>query len=215
MTETRKGWPNAMRYILPVLLLATWIPQSLCAQSLWDRRDPERAFLFYDTQARHVGDLLTVVINENTDVDNKDQRSLGKETDTRASFNLLHSAAGVFGNSTGKLTESSNTTSNRTFDGKAEFSSERMFLDRFTVTVTDVLPNGNLAVSGRRHVNVGGDRRCLILSGIVRYEDVSPDNTVSSRLISNLQLFYEEKGVETRFTGQGWLGRVTNWLWPF
>jgi flagellar basal body L-ring protein FlgH len=62
---------------------------------------------------------------------------------------------------------------------------------------------------------VAGDLRCLVLSGIVRWQDISADNSIQSRYVSNLEMHYEEKGVEPHFTSQGWLGKATNWLWPF
>ncbi len=158
------------RFVVLTLVVGWVSPAD--AQSLWQQRKPSQAFLFYDTQARYVGDLLTVIVSENTDVDNKEQRSLGKETDTSTNVGLLHSVKGIFGTSSGALNESSQTASSRNFDGNAEFSSERLFSDRITVTVTDVLPNGDLVISGRRKINVAGDQRCLVISGIVRWQDV-------------------------------------------
>jgi flagellar L-ring protein precursor FlgH len=194
--------------------VAAWAAP-VSAQSLWDKRSPSKTFLFSDTQARRVGDLLTVVVSESTDVDNKEQRSLGKETEANSEFSLAHSAKGIFGSSTGALSGSGSMASDRQFDGNAEFSSERVFTDRVTVAVMDVLPNGNLVISGRRHIDVAGDKRCLVISGIARHEDVRPDNTIQSRYISNLEVTYEGQGVENSFTKQGWLGRAVNWLWPF
>jgi flagellar L-ring protein precursor FlgH len=185
------------------------------AQSLWDKRDPAKAFLFYDVQARRVGDLLTLIIGETTDVANQEQRKLGKVTDSRSKFGLSHSASGVFGNSTGELAEDFSSSSDRNFDGNAKFSSARAFVDQMTVTVTDVLPNGNLVISGKRRVNVDGDERDLVVSGIVRYWDVRANNTIHSRYVSGLKMAYEGRGTEQRFTKQGWLGRATNKLWPF
>lgn len=184
-------------------------------QSLWDNRRPERAFLFYDTQARRVGDLLTVLVNENTDVANQDKRLLNKETDSGANLSLSHSATGIFGNSAGALSEKLGSDSQRDFSGNSAFASERQFSDRITVAVTDVLPNGNLVIGGRRRVAVEGDNRFLVISGLVRPVDVRPDNTIQSRYVENLDISYEGQGVESRFVNQGWLGRLTNRLWPF
>jgi len=185
------------------------------AQSLWDNRRPEHAFLFHDTQARRVGDLLTVLVNENTDVTNQDKRSLKKETDAGSNFSLSHSATGIFGNSAGALGENFGLDSERDFSGNSAFASERQFSDRITVAVMDVLPNGNLVIGGRRRVAVEGDNRILVISGLVRLVDVRPDNTIQSRYIDQLDISYEGKGVESRFVNQGWLGRVTNRIWPF
>jgi len=140
---------------------------------------------------------------------------LKKETDASSKFSLSHSAAGIFGNSTGDLTESMGADSKRDFSGNSAFESARQFSDRITVAVIDVLPNGNLVIAGRRRVAVEGDDRVLAISGLVRPVDVSADNTVQSRYVDHLDISYEGQGAESRFVNQGWLGRVTNKLWPF
>ncbi len=84
-----------------------------------------------------------------------------------------------------------------------------------TVTVTDVLPNGNLILRGTREITIQGDNRTLIVTEVVRAYDISPDNTVNSRLVSDLRMFYDGKGAEQAFTKQGWLGRIGNKVWPF
>ncbi len=198
----------------PILIIS--LVSSVCfAGSLWDRRDPSKVFLFYDTQARHTGDLLTILINENTEVENKDNRSLDKETESNGAFDFTSSTSGDFGSSAANANLDSKLTSNRKFDGKSEFKSDRDFSDRVTVTVLDVLPNGNLVVGGKRHIDVEGDHRTLVVSGIVRLIDISADNTIQSRYVANLEIAFEGKGVETRFTKHGWLGRVANKIWPF
>lgn len=185
------------------------------AQSLWEKRDPAKAFLFHDVQARRVGDLLTLLISETTDVANQEQRKLGKTTDSSSKFGFAHSASGVFGNSSGDVAEDFSSSSDRNFDGSAKFSSARAFVDQVTVTVTDVLPNGNLVISGKRRVDVDGDERDLVVTGIVRYWDIRANNTITSRYVSGLKMTYEGSGTEKRFTKQGWLGKAANKLWPF
>ena len=206
---------TTIRRLAIALALAALLPEPGSAQSLWQRRDPERVFLFYDTQARRVGDLLTIIIREDTNVANKEQRLMNKETTTNAKADFSFSAAGIFGNSDGTLTSDDTITSDRTFGGNATFSSARQFTDRVTVQVLDVLPNGNLVVGGRRSVIVENDVRTLVVSGIVRQWDVSPDNTVLSSYVSQLDMHYEGRGTESKFVNQGWLGRAVNWLWPF
>jgi len=172
-------------------------------------------FLFFDTQARRVGDLLTIIVNENTDVANEDARSLNKDTKANSKLDLSFAAAGIFGNSNGTLTNDDGAESDREFAGDSSFSSAREFSDRVTVAVLDVLPNGNLVVGGRRRVIVENDARSLVVSGVVRSRDISADNTVPSRYVSQFEMYYEGQGVESKFVNQGWLGRAVNWVWPF
>ncbi|MEZ6113925.1 MAG: flagellar basal body L-ring protein FlgH [Pirellulaceae bacterium] len=186
-------------------------PPAGFAQSLWDNRQPSKAFLFQDTQARHVGDLITVLVSENTDVANSEQRSLSKSTDANNTFEFNYGGNG----GSGGISQDFNADSQRNFDGSASFSSARDFTDRITVTVLDVLPNGNLLVGGKRKVMIEGDARMLVVSGIVRPWDVRADNTIQSRYVANFEIAYQGAGVEPAFTKQSWLGRITNTLWPF
>lgn len=181
------------------------------AQSLWAHRVPERVFLFSDVAARKVGDLVTIVISESTDVANRDQRQLDKSAETKFGFDFA--SGGDLGEGTGNL--EINKDSSRKFDGSSQFSVQQDFADRITVQVLDVLPNGNLVLGGRRKRLISGEERILVISGIARNMDISPDNTIRSQHIANFQIAYEGDGPQSSFTTQGWAGRVLNKIWPF
>ncbi|MCA9053175.1 MAG: flagellar basal body L-ring protein FlgH, partial [Planctomycetaceae bacterium] len=118
------------------------------ADSIWQRRDPEHAYLFIDSQARRVGDLLTVIISQNTDVQNRDDRELNKTASASEAFSLAGQAGGGFSQQSSSAALDFSNEADRSFQGGAAYSSERTFQDRFTVSVVDILPNGNLVVSG-------------------------------------------------------------------
>jgi len=179
-------------------------------RSLWEKRDRRKAFMFHDLKAREVGDILTVAINENTDVANTDSRGMNKQTSINGSGGFAYS-----GISSGGPNASITSDSQRGFSGDVNFSSDRQFLDRFSVTVIDVLPNGNLVIAGSRDVLVEGDRKKLTLSGIVRDRDVRNDNSVRSSSVSRLDISYAGYGKEQTFTKQGWIGKRVNKFWPF
>jgi flagellar L-ring protein precursor FlgH len=168
-----------------------------------------------DSKARCVGDLLTVVVAQETDVTTRETRGLGKSSSVNEAFSLEGKAGGGFQDQASNAGLDLSNSANRKFDGSASFRSNQEFTDRMTVTVMDVLPNGNLIVSGRRQVTVAGDDQTLVLTGVIRAIDIGPDNTVSSRAISELRLLYESTGTNQRFTRQGWMGRAANKLWPF
>lgn len=196
-------------------VLAISLTESAYAEALWQRHQAESGMLFYDTQARRVGDLLTVVVREDSNVSNQDNRGLGKKTSLKSLFKFGAKADGGFSSQASSTELDSSLESDRNFDGKSSFRSQRAFADRVTVTVVDVLPNGNLVFRGCRKIHIEGDERTLVVTGIVRSYDVSPDNTVNSRLVSDLQMKYEGQGAEQSFIRQGWLGRTANKVWPF
>jgi flagellar L-ring protein precursor FlgH len=203
-----------------------WIPvitTALCAlgqkpiraESLWDRREQRSAYLFVDSRARRVGDVLTVVVREATDIDNKEKRALNKSNETRGSFLMKGKSTGNISSKSLAADFNANGDSSRKFDGNAEFSSQRELVDRMTLTVVDVLPNGNLVIEGSRRRLISGDERILHVSGVVRPIDIGAGNIIESQFIANFQVAYEGKGVETRFTNQGWFSRAINHVWPF
>lgn len=201
--------------VTAALLMAAAAPSSSPAESLWERRDPRRAFLFYDVNARHVGDVITVIINETTDVQNIEDRALSKESNASKSMDVDSAATGDYGGPVGAASFNFNSDSERSFDGAARFNSQREFTTRVAATVRDVLPNGNMVIEARRNVIVAGDERILVMSGIVRPYDVAPGNIVQSRNIAQFRIAYEGNGQEQSFTRQGYLGRIMNKLWPF
>ena len=184
-------------------------------EDLWDFRSPDRAFLFVDSQARKTGDLVTLLINEDTDVDQRDDRALSKTAGSGGAFDVTGQAGGVFGSQAADAALDFSNSTSRNFDGSAIFRSARQFSDRITLTVVDVLPSGNLVVDGRRQIHVGRDDRNLCVSGIIRPIDISADNTVHSRFVSELRVTYDGDGPDQRFTNQGWLSRTANRVWPF
>ena len=193
-------------------------PQPATAQSpsLWQRRDQRLTDLVADVKAHRPGDLLFVRIDEQSDVQNRDQRLMRKQASSSTDASTAFDVNGDLGSGAGSLEFNGETAGNRQYNGNTQFRSEREFADRFTVTVVDTLPNGNLLISGTRNVSLETDNRTLILTGMVRSVDVNADNTVSSRMVSNLVIRYEsDPGPENAFINQGWLGRKLNRWLPF
>ncbi len=201
--------------LLTSLSCFVFLAGTLSAEDLWDCQSPDHTFLFVDSQARRAGDLVTLLINEDTDVDQRDDRALSKTAGSGGAFDVTGQAGGAFGSQAADAAVDFSNSTSRNFDGSASFRSARQFSDRITLTVTDVLPNGNFIVSGQRQIHVGRDDRNLNVSGIIRPIDIGADNTVHSRFVSELRVTYDGEGPDDRFTNQGWLSRTANRVWPF
>lgn len=186
------------------------------ADDIWQRRDPRQAFLFQDNRARNIGDLLTVIINETTSTNEREQRALDKNND--ASGNIAFSgssSAGGGGGRTGALNFTLTDVFRRRFNGSAQLTSNRIFQDRIAVTVVDILPNGNLVIEGYRSRVIATEERVLRLTGIVRQQDIGTGNTVQSSNIANLKVSSLGRGPATRATNQNYFGRIVNRAWPW
>ncbi len=211
-------FPSLRQTILLVLIAVTctvMIPVSVRADSLWQRRNPRRAYLFEDSRARRVGDLLTIVIDQSTEVDNSESRDLNKSTSAGVAYDLDSTTGGDLGTSAANASLDASGSSERSFSGAATYTNSREFQDRITVRVIDIDPAGNLVIQGSRGTHVTGEHRILHISGTVRPIDIAADNSLNSRFITDMHLFYEAEGAEPRFTKQGWLGRFVNKIWPF
>lgn len=187
---------------LAVVLVASW---TAVADDIWSRRDPRIANLFQDNRARNVGDIVTLVINESTTANDREQRQHNKS-------NTFNGSASIFGvpqvaNSDGSFA--------RTFAGSAQFTGGRTFTDRIALTVVDVMPNGNLVVEGFRSRLTLGEERVLRISGVVRVQDIGAGNVVESSSLANARLSYLGRGPTTRQVNQNFMGRVMNRIWPF
>ena len=196
-------------------ITGTICPPHADADSLWKKRDARVNFLVQDSKARNVGDLLTIVINEQSAVDNSEDKDMKKQSTIAANGSASGSSSGGLENSPSSATGDMKATSSRTFAGSASYKDSREYTDNITVTVVDVLPNGNMVVSGRRNIMIAGEARTLAVSGVVRSIDIGPDNKINSKYVADLRTVYEGDGPSRRFVRQGWFSKAANKLWPF
>lgn len=115
--------------------------------------------LFEDRRARYVGDTITVTITENTSAATKSNSSLSKTGSISAS-------SGPNVNLPGKSLIELKGSSSNTAAGKGEAAANNVFTGTITVTVIEVLANGNLLVSGEKQVAIGHGQEYIRLSGI-------------------------------------------------
>jgi flagellar L-ring protein precursor FlgH len=177
------------------------------AGSIWAKKNNQHPYA--DDIARHVGDILTIRITEDSKIDNKAKRDLQKDTDRSNTFNGKIGDIAEIGDL--GLTASSKNN----LKSKADLKDERSFEDSVTVTVVDVQPNGNLVVSGTRKRNISGDTQIIEVSGIVRTSDIAFDNTIKSEQVADFRILSKNAGVAEPYTRPGWLGTIFDIVWPF
>ena len=83
---------------------------------------------------------------------------------------------------------------------------------KMSATIVEVLDSGLLSIEGTRLVEVNGEKQETVLSGLVRPEDIRPDNTVYSYSIANATISYKGKGVVTQAGKPGIIARIWNWI---
>ncbi len=163
--------------------------------------------LFEDRKANRVGDILTVVLAEQTNATKNSQTTTGKATEATLAN------PSVFGRSLTRngvpLFEGS-LSGNSSFDGKGSSSQSNSLAGDITVTVVDRLPNGNLVISGEKWVTLNQGQEFIRLSGIIRPDDIEPDNSLLSTRIANAQITYSSKGVLAAANKMGLIARFFN-----
>ncbi|WBA82488.1 flagellar basal body L-ring protein FlgH [Endozoicomonas sp. GU-1] len=190
----------------PVLTRAPEAPPAPAPGSLYTYATSMR--LFDDLKAYRPGDILTVILKEMTISSKKANTSLGKEATASIAPPTL------FGKNYPKLDMQLN--GNRNFGGKASTSQQNHLTGSVTVVVQKVLPSGALLVKGSKMVRINQGDEIIFVSGVVRPEDVSQDNQVSSLRLAQAKISYTGRGDLARANTQGWLSRILNSSWfPF
>jgi flagellar L-ring protein FlgH len=200
--------------ILTVVGLVALAAAPAGAGSIWAKANAAGTVRVYeDDVARRTGDILTILIDERSNIDNETERKnerKGDGTVTGSGTVTLNN----LGSSTKPFTlptVSAAANAANSFDGKADLKSQRTQSDRMTVIVHDVLPNGNLVILGTRQRNVHGDTQTICISGIVRPSDITYANTINSDQVADFRLVTVVKGPENDVAQPGLLGWIMNW----
>lgn len=166
--------------------------------------------LFEDRRARFVGDTITVKITESTTASSKSNNKLDRSSSSTASVSGLNKLPGK-----GLVGLDLNAESANAFSGKGEAANNNIFTGNMTVTVIDVMPNGNLLVSGEKQVAIGREQEFVRVSGVVNPSFVDAFNTVESSRIADARIEYKSSGQVADGMVMGWLARFFLNVMPF
>jgi flagellar L-ring protein FlgH len=194
------------------------LPPPKTIGSLWQEENG-RAYLYEDMRAMRVGDILTIKIVEN----HKGSKSAdtSAERDSTIQNSLAGTAVGYIGIPGIRLSGEARrglgidgSASNK-FGGKGATNREGTLTGTISVVVTEVLPNGDLRIEGRREVTVNSEKQLMMIAGIVRRVDVNTKNTVLSSAIADAKIEYSGLGVLDDVQRPGWFIRILDWIYPF
>ncbi len=184
--------------------------------SIWPGENAQNS-LFADRKARGIGDVVTIIISESSTGNNKAGTDTSRNSSTTAEIDAL------LGIETSILKRNENMggqikiggSSANSLKGAGNTSRGNTLVARITARVIRVLENGNLVIEGRRQVTVNAEDQFIVISGIIRPDDISSDNLIASQYISDAQIMYTGKGIVNDKLRPGWLTRVVDWVWPF
>lgn len=176
-------------------------------------RDEMNVGLFDDNNARNVGDILTIVLSESTNASSSANTSATKDQKVDLPSPKL---AGDTVTKDGKEILNNEVEAGREFNGQGTSAQNSSFTGTISVTVSKVLPNFNLVVRGEKLLRLNQAEEFIRFSGIVRPQDIAPNNTVKSKNIANVHVTYAGDGAISAANKMGILGRFFQGkAWPY
>ena len=166
--------------------------------------------LFGDRKAYRVGDIITIMLREKTMA----EKSASNVT-SRAAKNSM-AMTGVTGGLLGdNLPAAATIDNNISNTGNGATSQTNTLGGDISATVVRVLTNGNLIIRGEKMISLNDGNEYIQISGMIRSEDVQPDNTVLSKRIANAEISYSGDGDYVDATKSGWGTKLFYKIWPF
>lgn len=173
--------------------------------------------LYNDVKARRIGDILTIVLSENHNAQKTAESEIGRTTNSSITNPTILGTTPRFdlpgvlplANTQNNTLESS-FAADHDFKGDGDAKLSNSLTGNVTVTVADVLPNGNLVVRGEKRLNINQGNEYIKIAGIVRPVDIATDNTVPSTKVADATIVYNGDGALADSNRAGWLTRFFN-----
>ncbi|HEX7753427.1 MAG TPA: flagellar basal body L-ring protein FlgH [Novosphingobium sp.] len=190
------------RLVYPLFLLIAAEP--VMADDLY--RGGNWAALAADRKASRAGDLITIQVLANNSASNTVTQGSRKRTAVDGSISVAKDGGdAIFGGS-------ARAGFGGTYDGQGTNARTNRIAAQLSATVSEVLANGDLVISGWQALNISGERTNIRVSGRVRPEDISSDNAVLSSRLADARIEYDGKGFASRTARPGIVSRLFNWL---
>ncbi len=159
-------------------------------------------------RAAMVGDLVTIVLIENTQA----QKTNSASTDRSGNIGITPPPTGPLSFFRDTDTQIS---AGAKFSGKGAAQQSNQLSGAITVTIAQIYPNGTYLLRGEKHVTLNRGDETIQISGMVRAVDIDSQNSVPSTRVADARITYTGKGEIARASSQGWLGRFFSRVSPF
>jgi flagellar L-ring protein precursor FlgH len=176
--------------------------------------------LYPDRRARKVGDIVTVRIVEDPEAELNANTKTSRSSSIEAKLKFLGYMKAL-AEKNKRLAQDPGTDDlitaslGSSFDGKGSSDRDGHVKAYISAVVIRMLPNGNLFINGKREVKVNHETEYITISGIIRTDDISPLNEISSTYVADARITYSGIGPVADKQKPGWLGRILDHVWPF
>jgi len=178
--------------------------------------------LFSDTKARKVNDIVTIIITEQVSQSSKATKKLTESNkDNGGLFDASVSGGVNIGGKNYKLSKTGvslnfpSMNSDRSFNGSGIQDRNEKFQTTVSARIVKVLKNGNYYIYGTREIYVDGQKQVIQIAGVIRPQDISPDNTIDSKYISDAKIKYVTQGDIKEYTEPNWFVKFWNKIVPW
>ena len=200
---------NLLRIGILTAVYFVFCPGITYGQSLWDPASNNFNNMYTSGNASKVGDILTIVITENNratevaDAESKRKSTIGGGISAFIKENIARKLFGEKENSTAIDYPSFIFDGQNDFKGETEVERSDTFTARVAAKIVMIDDNGNFLIEARKTINIGEETKSIVMSGTVRPNDVTADNTVLSTQIADAQISYEGGGPITGMANPG------------
>lgn len=166
--------------------------------------------LFEERRAARVGDTLTVVLNETTRASKDGGTKASRNGNNRAAIGAqtINNRTGTLSNNDSRtLSLGLNGNGQTQFDSQGGSSASNQFSGTITVTVLEVLPNGNLSVAGEKRLAVGAEEEVIRFGGVVSPITIQGNSVLSSQ-VADARIEYRGAGITDEVQRPGWMTRM-------
>ena len=192
-------------------LAAAFFAAGARADSLWPATGSPVG-MFADRKAAAAGDILTIVVAESAAATSSQSTKSSRDASVDDALSRFIYAG--FGTARHGQLPALSATGKSSYSGGGDISNTQTLSARAAVTVSDVLPNGNLVIEGVRVVRFSGETQYVVLHGLVRPDDIARDNSVISTNIAEARVEFYSEGALTDAQKRGWLAKVYEKLRP-
>lgn len=180
--------------------------------------------LFADKKDLQIGDILQVIISESLTSDSNNKRELTNSNNATLGGGMI---TPMTGNELGSVTQKAanklnpilganiGTTSNSSFKGNVKTEVDESFSTTLSVIIEETYQNGNYFIKGSKEILIDKQKQEIIISGVIRPYDISPENSILSSQIANLKIMYMKDGEEQDALHEPWGTQILKAIWPF
>ncbi len=222
-----------MKHLFSTLIAISTAASTLSAQSLFladeDRSDTQPVILLNDVSMHFIAepetrviqkhDIITIIIDENSSTTSSQKLETEKESSSSANIDAMISwlkllelrvEQGDINN-----VDLIDLATSREFSGEGDYERKDRFTARISAIVREVKPNGTMLVEARKTIARDTEISELVLSGLVREEDITQQNTVLSSQMADLRIILENQGDLKEAAEKGLITRVLDAVFAF